>query len=112
MMRLEKRVLLERRAGFLRFLDGWKVRKAHEADGRVRHERADFAQLSRVGRRNQQVMHGGSAFRWHLGPAGPALLAENVADVASLQRDQLADAGVAEVEQAVQRLAPERHRFG
>src|SRR5438093_3120471 len=108
MMRLEKRVLLEGRARFLRFLDGWNVRKAYEPDGRVRHERANLAQLSRVGRGDEQLAHGGSACRWHLGPAGPALLTEDGAHVASLQRDQLADAGVAEVEQAVQRLAPER----
>src|SRR5258705_9304158 len=41
----------------------------------------------------------------------PALLAENVADVASLQRDQLADAGVGEIQQAIERLAAKRHRL-
>src|SRR5438045_929235 len=41
----------------------------------------------------------------------PALLAQDVADVSSLQRNQLTDARVGEVEQSVERLASERHRF-
>ena len=43
---------------------------------------------------------------------GGYLVVEVLADEAALQRDQLTDAGVGQIEQAVQRLAPERQRLG
>src|SRR5258706_11923110 len=41
----------------------------------------------------------------------PPLLSEDGADVAALQSDQLANARIPEIKEAVERLASERHRF-
>ena len=100
--RLEARVFRESRAGFLGLLDRREVRQARAGSQAGPPAARESREACRIGGGDQR-----RRIKRTL-----SSLPQILPDEAALQRNQLADPGVGEIEQPVERLASERQRFG